>query len=61
MSADEQFRILRAMAGERVFSGKVTEQRCTECNGTGVTQVHGATFRCPVCRGLKVLFKLTYQ
>jgi hypothetical protein len=65
-SADTQFSILRAMAAEKVFSAKVVEERCNDCAGTGTVIVpgpggHPITYRCSHCRGLRVLFRLTYQ
>ena len=65
-STDTQLSILRAIAAEKLFSSKVTEERCNECAGTGTMTTagpggHPITFRCPTCRGLRVLFKLTYE
>ena len=65
-TSDTQFAILRAISAEKIFSAKVTELRCNECAGTGVVTISGpgnrpATYRCPQCRGLKVLFKITYE
>jgi hypothetical protein len=66
-NADTKFNILRAFAAEKVFKAKdVVEQRCFTCCGAGTITVAGPggrpiTYRCPHCRGLKVLYKILYE
>jgi hypothetical protein len=66
-STETKFNILRAFAAEKVFKAKdVIEQRCTDCGGAGTVTVsgpggHPVTYRCPRCRGVKVLYKILYE
>jgi len=66
-NTETQLMILRAMAAEKVFNAKeVVKQSCTSCRNSGVIQVMGRggnlePDRCPVCRGMGVLFKINYR
>ena len=63
---ETQFEILRAIAAEHVFKvKKVIEDGCAVCGGQG-TIAQGAeesriVFRCPLCRGTGVLYKIRYE
>ena len=61
-----QISILEAIAAEKVFRVKsVVEEPCPQCNGDGTHTVeqdeNHTTYRCPTCRGLRVLFKIRYE
>ena len=60
-----QYAVLLAMAGEKVFSGKVRKRECAHCDG-GQIQVTTDTdkvekYRCAPCRGMGVRFDVTYE
>ncbi|HYG74407.1 MAG TPA: tetratricopeptide repeat protein [Planctomycetota bacterium] len=66
-TTETQLMVLRAMAAEKVFNAKeVVKQPCNSCRNTGVIQVMGRggnlePDRCPICRGIGVLFKIIYR
>lgn len=66
-NTETQLGVLRAMAGEKVFAAKdVVKNPCYNCRGAGQITVMGGggnneSARCPLCRGMGVLFKIVYR
>lgn len=64
---DTQLGVLKAMMAEKVFKAfNVINKSCPNCNGNGkivvtVTGGNQGDQRCPVCRGIGVLFRITYH
>ena len=64
---DTQLGVLKAMMAEKVFKAfNVINKGCPNCNGNGkivvtVTGGNQGDQRCPVCRGIGVLFRITYH
>jgi hypothetical protein len=64
--AETQLAVLRAMAGEKLFSATAGGETCPDCQGAGFISVTGGSgnlepHRCPYCRGIGKVFKVTYK
>jgi hypothetical protein len=64
--AETQLAALRAMAAEKLFSATASSDACPNCQGAGAISVTGGggnlePHRCPYCRGIGKLYKVTYK
>jgi hypothetical protein len=62
-SGATKFDVLKALAAEKLFRPREIRNRaCPECGGQGaLVSTGGGWVRCPMCRGLKVLFVVRYR
>ena len=61
-NSEMQIQILRALAAEFVFKAtQVLEEKCYQCQGAGSAQGAEIVYRCPICRGTGMLFRIRYH